>query len=861
MWWWRKREQDLDRELRSHLAAEAEDQGDADSARRAFGNLALVREDVRSAWGWMWLEQLSRDLRFAARNIRRRPLFTFIAVLSLAVGIGANTAIFSFAEAALIRKLPVRDPERLVVLRQHNTAFAMENCCLSLAVFQRLREKDEDFEDMAALSDNFGDEVIFSDHDQSERLRAEFVGGNYFSMLDVRPAAGRLIEESDDRTEGGSPVVVISNRLWQERFGGRADAVGRRVLINDQPFQIVGVAQPGFTGVTLHQPHDLQIPSAMAGAVTKQSRDQIPVSVIGRLKPGVGREQARARLDPIAKRIQREQGRIVGDHDDFILRDGNQGFSRIKEQFSGPVGVLLLLVAVVLMVVCANLTALLLVRSMEDARQTGMRAALGASRWSLLRHSFAQSLLFALVGGSAGWLVSRLLVGTLSNMLRPQSAGLVDAVTPNFTVFAFAAGLTLFTAILFGALPAWRTMRADPLVSIHGFVKHPAGRQRLTRIIISGQVAFCLALLFCAGLFSRTLSNLRAMDLGFRPENLIVLQPDLRETIYSTPASRGEFFSQLLRQALKLPGVRSATTASSGVLSSNFSRVMIQVPDYVPPAGSVRPTAIFTSVERDYFHTLGIPIVGGREFTAEDRRGEVTPVIVNQQFAREFMGGRAVGKNFRFLSGDRFVVVGVAGTTKFWQLREDPQPIIYLQPTALSGFVYVRASGEPREVIERLRAIVAAMDSHIRLERISTMEEQIEDLLARERLLTFLSTLLGSVALGLSAIGLYGILAFSVASRTREIGIRIAVGAERKRILFVFLRESAWTVLAGIALGIPLALAAGRLATSLLYGLKPQDAATAAVATLLLAIVCLVAALVPAARAARLDPMLALRHD
>jgi predicted permease len=861
--WRRKREIDLDRELRSHYDLEAEEQGDPYAARRTFGNLTRVKEDVRAAWGWTWLEQLGRDVRLALRSMRRRPVFTAVAVLSLAVGIGANTAIFSFAEAILIRKLPVRAPERLVILRQQNTAFKMENCCFTYSVFQRLREKDDDFEDVTALSTNFGDEVFFSENGQSERLLAEFVAGNYFRMLEVHAVAGRLIDEEDDRTEGASPVVVISYRLWQERFAGRADAVGRRVLINEQPFQIIGVTQPGFTGFNLHQPHDLEIPSSMSSSVTKQPRARgSSISVIARLKPGINLEQARAKLDAIGKRIQRDLGQTVNDRDDFILSDGSQGLSRIKEQFSRPVSVLLLLVGVVLIVACANLTALLLVRSMEGARETGMRAALGAPRLSLLRHSFAESLTLAVLGGAAGWGVTLILIQTLSNMLRPQNAKLVESVTPNFVVLLFAVGLTFATAVLFGALPAWRAMRADPLASIHGVANRPRRRPLLSRLIISGQVALSLALLFCAGLFSRTLANLRSMDLGFRPENLIVVQPDLRETTYAKRGGGAGFFSELLRHAQDLPGVSSATTTSYGVLSGGFSRVMIQVPGYLPPAGNVRPTAIFTNIERGYFRTLGIPLLAGREFTAEDRQGEVTPAIVNQQFAREFMGGDAVGKSFLFPAGEKFVIVGVVGTTKFWQLREDSQPIIYLQPDSLpSGFLYVRASGDPRETIERLRSEVAAIDPHVRLERISTMEEQVEDLLARERLLAFLSELLGGVAVGLSAIGLYGVLAFSVTRRTREIGIRVAVGAERRRIHLMFLRESFWTLLAGIVLGIPLAFGAGRLSSSLLYGLKPEDPSLTAGAIVLLTLISIAAALLPARRASRIDPTMALRHE
>ncbi len=854
----RQREADLDRELQSHLDLEAEEQGDPAAARRTLGNLAQIKEDTRAAWGWVTVERLARDLRYAARAMRRRPVFTAVAVLSLAIGIGANTAIFAFAEAILLRTLPVPHPDHLVILRQTNTTFHIENCCFQYGVFEELRRAGTGFEDI--LADRYI-EVTFTESGQSERVAGEFVSPNFFTMLGVRAAAGRLLDASDNGPDGTGDTVVISHRLWQNRFGARADIAGLRVTLNGHSFRIVGVTQPGFTGASLHQPRDFQLPASALQKLLGVSRDtENWTQLIARRKPGVALDQALARVNAIGKPLERDRGYLLSDRDDFVLRDGSQGFDSQQDQLGRPVLVLLLLVGVVLLVACANLAALLLVRSIERTREAGLRIALGASRFTLFRQFFAESVLLALAGGAGGWLLALTLVEILHSLLGPQSAHL--EVQAGADVFAFSAALTLASALLFGALPAWRAARANPLPAIQGSSIPPRRRPLLSRAIVAAQVALSLVLLFCAGLFTRTLGNLRAIDLGFHPENLVLVRPELTGVNFAGQEAI-DYFNELRRRATELPEVRAASVTTLNVLSGSMSSVTLMLPAYQSPDG-LRPTTYRTNASPDYFRTLGIPLLAGRDFTPADATATLEPVIVNQRFADRFLAGDPLGKTFSYGGVDRHVqVVGVAGTAKFRYVREEPQPILYepFRPPILPALLQVRTAGDPAPTIGRLRALIATLDPRVTIAEANTMEFQIDAALARERLLAFLSTLLGGVAVALSAIGLYGVLAFSVVRRTREVGIRVAVGARRVSILALILKEAVWTVAIGLAIGLPLALSAGRLSATLLYGLEAEDTATAAGATLLLLLTATAAALIPALRATRLDPMTALRHE
>ena len=789
-----------------------------------------------------------RDVRLAGRVLRRRPVFTAVAILSLAIGIGANTAIFSFANAFLIRTLAVAGASRLVILRQHNEAFGIENNRLREDVLRRLQAEDVGFDDLLGVSN---EEVLFRDREQSERLQAEFVTPNYFSMLGLRPAAGRLLDASDDGA--GAAVVVISYRLWTERFGAQADAIGRRVEIDGRPFQIVGVTQPGFAGLSLNAPRDLQIPAGMMGPLSHGNG----LEAVGRLHPGVSHEHALARLNVVGKAIQREAGLRVTDKDDFRFIDGSQGQQAHKEEFRRPILILGLLGGVVLVVVCANLTALLLVRAAERSRETGIRMALGASRVALFRQYFAESLVLAAVGGTAAWGGAFLFVGVLSEFVTAQSPNAPANVRPDVTVFLFSVGLTLTAALLFGTWPAWRASRTDPLPAVHGVSWYSLSRPLLLRGIVSAEVALSLAVLFSAGLFTRTLGNLRSIDLGFRPENLIVLEPDVEGTPYAGRAAL-PLFEQLLRATETLASVRAASLGVFTPLSDSTLGSTLSIPGHTAPGS--RPTALMHYVSSGYFRTMGIPLVEGSDFPRGLPAGPADSVIVNEEFAGKYFGGDAIGKTFN-VGRQEHRISGVVGATKYGSLREEPQPIYYQAiGQIVPRVLLIRTNVDPEQGIPQIRNLVQAIDPRVSIKSIVTMEAQIDTILSRERLLAFLSTMLGGVAVALSAIGLYGVLAFSVVRRTREIGIRLAVGASRSSVIALFLKEGGWLVGCGAFLGVPLALACGRVAQSQLYGLSAHDTGTIAWATGLLLLSAAAAALIPAWRAARLNPVGALRQ-
>jgi len=802
-------------------------------------------------------ERILEDLRYSLRSLRRRPSFTLVAIVSLAVALGANTAVFSFARAIVIKTLPVPGADRLVILRQHNEMFHMENCCFTRRFFEELRKQDVGFEELLAVD---AADINLTDQDETEKVKAEMVSGNYFRILGVRPLLGRLIEEADDAS-AGSRVCVIGYRLWQERFGGN-DVIGRRVLINTTPFQIIGVTAREFAGAALHETHEIEIPeSAGAAILGMDGETTFWLHLIARLKPGVTVPQATARLNAAGLTIQKQQARAanISALDTFRLADGSQGIDSKKEQFGKPVLLLFGLVGVVLVAACTNLVALLLVRAVERTAEAGVRRALGGSRAALLRPFLVESMVLAIAGGLAGWILARVLTKVLLRMLGTQGEGLARQVQPDSGMFAFCAGVTLAAGIIFGLWPAWRAAQADPLDAMRG-KSAPRGRFAASRILVAVQIALSLALLFGAGLFVRTLHNLRSIDVGFHPESVSLLRLDLSRTTHARNAV--PFFDDLLHRARELPRTRAASLSTVSVLSGSIMAMGLRIPAYTPPNGML-PTSYFTAVSSGYFRTLGIPLLDGRDFTDDDRK--TGAVIVNQQFGRQFFQGDALGKAFQFPDGRAARIVGIAADAHFRRLREEPQPIMYVPMIVPafrdSAYLQVRTTGNESAMAGRLRELVRDMDPRVPVDETTTMEIQIDQALSRERLLAFLSTLTGAIAVLLAAIGLYGVMSFSVLQRTREIGIRIAIGAPRRSILTQFLLESTRMVLAGAALGIPLALACGRAAASLLYGLQPEDAATAIAAAAVLGVIALAAALIPAWRASRVDPTIALRWE
>jgi predicted permease len=588
-------------------------------------------------------------------------------------------------------------------------------------------------------------------------------------------------------------------------------------------------------------------------------RDVLSYTLIGRLKPGVPLAAAQARLNATGRAVQQAIGEHMRPNDDFLLRDGSQGVNSAKEELGKPVLVLFLLVSVLLVVACANLAALLLVRSVERTREAGMRLALGASRAVLFRQFVTEAVLLAAAGGAAGWVLALLLVRTLANVL-PQDQALPALIRPDAAAFAYAAAASLLAGILFGLLPAWRASRADPLPAIHGSaLARPGRRSLLAHGVIAAQIALSLALLFSAGLFTRTLRNLRSVDLGFQPENVVTVEVNLARTSYEKQS--GPLFRELLRRARELPETRAASLTSLNIVTGSMMATRVMVPGYVPPNG-VPPTSYISDVSDGYFRTMGTALVAGSDFS---RGTEPHSAIVNEQFARRFLGGDPVGKSFGIGRDETVRVVGVVRTVKYRYLREEPQPVVYMALPPESRRTHlnlqVRTTGDARHAAERLAGLVHDLAPGLPVAPPMTMEMQIDAALSQERLLAFLSTLLGVVAAALAAIGLYGVLSFAVTRRTREIGIRLSVGAQRAGIVALFLRESLWIVAAGVAAGIPLMVACGGLADTLLFGLKGRDLGVAVGAVAGLAAVAAAAAAIPAARAARLDPMRALRHE
>jgi predicted permease len=716
---------------------------------------------------------------------------------------------------------------------------------------RELRFKDVGFDGLIGLS---SDPVKVTDRELSERLDAEFVTPNYFSMLGVHAAAGRLFEEEDD---GPNPAVaVISHDLWTTRFGSRADTIGRWIEVDQTRVQIIGVSEAGFSGLSLTDPRDMQMPASMSNRLSHGDG----LEVVGRLREGLSEEQVLARLNPVAQEVERQAGLRVSDKDNFRLEDGSQGLESGKEEFRRPILVLALLVGVVLLVACANLTALLLVRSVERSQEAGMRVALGASRLALFRQFFVESLMLAVIGGTAAWAFALVLVRVLAGYLTAQIPTMSAQVQPDATVFAFSAIITLVAAFLFGTWPALKASRTPPLPVVQETAANPRRGPRVSRGIVAAQVALSLALLFCAGLFTRSLANLRSIDLGFRPENLIFLQPRLNDTAHAGSGTL-PFFQQLLRGAEGLPNVRAASLGVINPLSGSTLAFSLSVPEYSIPGGPPA-TALIHYISSGYFRTMGIPLLAGADFPREATPVDANSVIVNQEFARKYLSGNAIGKTFS-AGQSELRVIGVVGVTKYSTLREEAQPIFYrlvggdIVPTLLQ----VRTDGDPQQGIAQLRSLLQAMDPNVPINSLFTMEAQIDEVLGRERLLAFLSTLLGSVAVGLSAIGLYGVLAFSVIRRTREIGVRIAVGATRANVVSMVLQEGGWLVGAGVLLGLPLAFACGRAAESLLYDLRPLDTTTLAGATSILLTFAATAVLIPAWRAARVNVVRALRRE
>ena len=873
LWHWiRKRseeDRELEEELRFHLAEEARlrhERGDSaeTAARRAradFGNYIAAKEAARDMWGWTFLECAAQDLRFAIRMLRKSAAFTALALTALALGIGATTAIFSVVHSVLLRPLPFAEPERLAVVWElpphssHHNVVQTQN-------FLDWRARNRSFEDIAATF-----LIPFNLEGSSEPVQVPGlrVTAGFFEILGTRPLLGRVIRPADDVPD--TPwVVVLSYGLWQRRFGGRADVIGRKIAGPGNAFEVIGVMPPSFY-VSWLQRADLYLP--MRIRPDEAANDGRNYQTVARLRRGVSLQAAQSDIEAIAAQTARERPRMNALWSATVVPLMEQTVGGARTTLL----VLLVAVTLVLLIACANVSNLLLMRASARRREMAVRAALGAGRWRLLHQLVTESLLLALTGGLLGFLLAHWGVPALIHML-PENFPLPRMVEIGVDrgVLAFTLLLSLACGIVFGALPAFHLDRAHLQAGLRegGRTSSTAGR-RLHAALVVAEVALAMLLVIGAGLMLRSFALLNAVDPGFRPQRLIafrmVLVPSGWKTFDDLLAQRAAMIEQMLRHIRALPQVASASSISflplSGTQSgSDYSRADRPAPP--PGAGTGGDVSVISD---GYFRTMGIPLVAGREFDERDRAGAPQAAILNQTAARQhFTGENPVGKRMRvFWTGPPEVeIVGVAGDVRHGSLDSRPDPCLFLpQLQRPSGWasLLVRTSDASAGVIDAVKQQIHVVAPHQGVEDVVAMERVVNDSLARPRLDATVLGVFGAVALLLACVGIYSVISYSVAQRTREMGIRIALGAAPGVILQRVLREGFILCAAGIALGLAAALLLTRYLETLLFAVRPTDLSVYAAVSGLLAVSALTGCYVPARRATRVDPAIVLREE
>jgi predicted permease len=869
-------------------------------ARLQFGGVDQVREECRDARGTQFFDALMQDFRFSLRLLRKSPGFTAIAVLALALGIGANTAIFSVLESVLLRSLPVSHPEHLVVVtdpEQHGGWFGGQTGSRSLLAyveFEFLRDHNEVFSEMFAADSNYPElEVTLSDASTSagnkQQARIKLVSGAYFGTLGLTPAAGRFFATEVDRARGASPVAVVSYSFWKQRFGFNPSILGTTMQIHHIPFEIIGVAPPGFFGETVGEVDDAWVPMMMQDAVYPGQDYLSPsplgimnqhmwIQVMGRLKPGISLAQANAGMNVQFKRwvesaigsslTAEERKRYLDQH--VNLRPGGRGCSTLRDGFGQP---LMALVGLVLLIACANVANLLLARGAARQKEFAMRLAIGAGRKRLIRQLLTESLLLATLGAAAGITLSYWADKLLVRMVAGSEAAVQLDLHPDLRVLAFTLGVTVVTAVLFGLVPSLLLTRLDlspVLKSTAQTIRNDSrpGRLSAGKLLVIAQVSISLVLLVSAGMFVHSLANLSEVNLGYNRENLMLFRVDAVPTGFKGPEIL-RLIQNLQDQIAAIPGIRAVTVSGNGLFQHSESGDPIEVEGYTSkPSESLNSR--MDHVGPRYFSTVGIPVLMGREIEAQDSGNGLRAAVINQTFAKRFFPntnpvGKLVRDTYPGNPAD-LEIVGVVADVKYNNLREKPierlyAPLFHPMWEQTGAAFEVRTLADPSTVSASLRSAVRSANASIPPIEIRTMSSLVDDSLQTDRFIKQLSEAFGILAMVLAAIGLYGVMAYSVARRTREIGIRLALGAEPSRIRWQVLRETLTLVLIGIPIGVPIAMLGAYLVRSMLFGLGVADPATLVLATMVLFAAAAVAGLLPARRASLVDPIVALRYE
>jgi putative ABC transport system permease protein len=832
------------------------------------------------------------DLRYAIRGLRRSPLFATVAILSLALGIGANTAIFTLIDQILLRQLPVSHPEQLVMLYQDaaNMGSNMGSRMHSYPLYQDVQQKAQPLSEV--ICRRLFEASIAIDN-STERVDAEMVSGNYFTMLGVKPAAGRVFNsEEDDQAVSGHPVAVISYRYWDSRFNRDPNVVGRKIRVNDYPFTIVGVSQRGFTGLDPARAPMIRVPVLMKAAIMPEwawmnaaDRRARWVQVFGRLKPGYTVESAKAPIQGLFTQIRAYEMTLHGAkgwsaysrerfmQGKLLVAPADLGYSPLRNDFSTALVVLMCMVGLVLLISCANVANLLIARAFARQKEIAVRLSLGSSRGRLVRQLLVESLTLSFAGGVLGVAVAFLLTRSLLAFIPSQDSPLLITPHPDVRILAFTLVLTFLTGIVFGLLPALRASRPDPWTTLKdtmGSIAGAGGSLFLRKGLVTLQVALSFLLLFGAGLFVRSLQNLKTTNTGVALDNLVAFQLSPALSGYDDPRGTA-FYRSLLERLRALPGVTSVGQAAVPILSGDEWDNQMAVEGHTAKDGEDMQ-AFMNALSPDYFRTMKIPLLEGRDFKDGDPNafadGRPPAVaIVNRKFATHFFGNQsAIGKHIGSGGGPgrtlNIEIVGVVADSLYEGPREGVRRQVFVPFIGKGGSViYLRTQSSSAATYAQIRNVVRELDTAIPVYGMKTVESQLDETLLTDRLIAMLSAGFGLLATLLASIGLYGVMAFVVARRKKELGIRLALGAQPGFVIWMVMREVLLLLVIGLAVGIPSAMALGRYVSTQLYGIQPNDPAIAVWTVVLLSVVSALAGLIPAQRASRIDPILALRTE
>jgi predicted permease len=899
MWWRRKRrEHDLERELEADLELEAEEFRDGGltpeaarlAARRALGNEGLLREDVREAWGWMFLDHLKRDVAYALRGMRKSPGFTAAAVLSLAMGIGANTAVFTIADAMLLKALPVERPGELrslawvrrgsadpVGMSSHSGHGAADDRgrnvdgSFSYPAYEAFRSAVPQLYDLVAFAPN---QFTVTSGGKADLAFGHYVSGNYFAGLGAQPLLGRPIVPEDDGP-GRPGVAVLAHEYWSGHFGGDPGVLNRVLLVNRRPVTVVGIMPPAFQGLLPGRAVDLFVPMAMVPETSPPYyRLDDPqdwwVEIFGRLRAGASEDAAAAAVQAaLMHQIEAYTGtRLTAEtRTEIALEPGSRGVRVLQGSTRRPITILAAVAGLVLLIACLNLANLLLARYAARGREIATRISIGASRGRLMRQMLVESLVLAAVSAAAGLAVAKPLTTLLLHFLSGSMTLGIDARL-DARALGFTLGVAMLTGVVFGTVPAWRAAQLHAIQGLKEAAAPGRGPRLLVRrYLVSIQIALSLLLLVGTGLFVRTLTSLAAVPLGFQTDNILTFQTDPGRTGYSA-AEATALYRRLEERILAIPGVEAAGVAQLPLIGG----VVTNGPVWLPGDAKAKPTHFLTCSD-SFLSTMRIPMLLGRDLSRADFDLPARSAVVNETFVRKYLEGRnPIGqvferRNWQRKSGpELFTIVGVVKDAHYRGVRDQVPPTAYLpypfRSAGDSRMVFaVRVRSAPLSFAAAVRDAVAGVDSNLPVAEMRTEQDQIERSLGAERLFASLMSAFGAMAMILAAIGLYGVMAFAVTRRTPEIGIRIALGAQRGEVRWMVLRQSLVMALWGIAAGVPAALALARLVRSMLYGVEPSDPASLVAAVAVIAAVAGLAAWIPARRASRVDPMKALRNE